>query len=58
MKRTALHIASEAGHASIVTALLNNNVNCDTFDCEGKLYTCVIYHIWDPIVNGVWMIFE
>lgn len=36
MKRTALHVASEAGHASIVTALLANYANYDAFDCEGQ----------------------
>lgn len=35
MKRTALHIASESGHASIVSALFAHNVNYDAFDCEG-----------------------
>lgn len=36
MKRTALHITSEAGHASIVSALLTNNANFDALDCEGQ----------------------
>lgn len=35
MKRTALHIASESGHASIVSALFAHNVNYDAVDCEG-----------------------
>lgn len=35
MKRTALHVTSEAGHASIVTALLANKANFDAIDCEG-----------------------
>lgn len=35
MKRTALHVASEAGHASIVTALIAENANFDALDCEG-----------------------
>jgi len=39
MKRTAFHAASEAGHASIISALLANNVNFDAVDCEGQ-YTC------------------
>jgi len=42
MKRTALHVVSEAGHASIVIALLNNNANFDAVDCEGQ-YRCIIY---------------
>lgn len=36
MKRTALHVASEVGHASIVTALLTNNAHYDAVDCEGQ----------------------
>lgn len=36
MKRTALHVASEVGHASIVAALLANNANYDALDCEGQ----------------------
>lgn len=36
MKRTALHIASEVGHASIVSALLADKANYDAFDCEGQ----------------------
>lgn len=48
MKRTALHIVSEAGHASIVIALLNNNANFDAVDCEGQkihiIYKCSLFH--------------
>jgi len=43
MKRTALHVVSEAGHASIVVALLNNNANFDAVDCEGQ-FTHITYN--------------
>lgn len=39
MKRTALHIASEVGHASIVVALLTNAAHYDALDCEGPRHT-------------------
>jgi ankyrin repeat protein len=49
MKRTALHIASETGHAPIVNALLTNNANFDALDCEGQLIInkicIVIYYL-------------
>lgn len=35
MKRTALHVASETGHASIVSALLAEHASFDAVDCEG-----------------------
>lgn len=34
-KRTALHVASEAGNAPAVTALLQNNADFDAVDVEG-----------------------
>lgn len=33
--QTALHIASEAGHASVITALLSQGVNFRACDIEG-----------------------
>jgi len=49
MKRTALHVVSEAGHASIVVALINNNANFDAVDCEGQLRR-IIYNYFGHIV--------
>lgn len=34
-KRTALHVASEAGNAPAVTALLQNNADYDALDMAG-----------------------
>lgn len=34
-RRTALHIASEAGHAPVVSALLTNGANCDALNTDG-----------------------
>lgn len=46
MKRTALHIASEVGHASIVIALLANTAHYDALDCEGPrhIFKFIIIH--------------
>lgn len=34
-RRTALHVASAAGHASVVSALIQNGANFDATDSEG-----------------------
>lgn len=51
MKKTALHVASEAGHASIVTALLTNAANYDALDCEGQSTYLQYYNAFTIIVK-------
>lgn len=34
-RRTALHVAAEAGNASVVSALIHTHANFDAQDCNG-----------------------
>lgn len=41
-RRTALHVTSEAGHASVVSALLENGADYDAVDDESKIIISLV----------------